>query len=108
MADMTATPSSYAPERAMVFVDAMNLYESLGALDINTNVDYYKLAMKLVEPRRRLIRCHVYTGAYDQSREPMKYAGQVKYFNKVQTMPFVMLKTRTLSAKGRRIHPEGR
>lgn len=90
----------YAPERAMVFVDAMNLYESLGALKINTNVDYHKFSLKLIEPHRRLIRCHVYTGAYDQAREPAKYAAQVRYFNKVQAMPFVMLKTRPLIYRG--------
>lgn len=84
------------PERAMVFIDAMNLYESLGALRLNPNVDYYKFGLKLAEAQRRLIRCHVYTGAYDQSREPTKYAAQMKYFNKVQAMSFVMLKTRPL------------
>lgn len=87
-------------ERAMVFVDAMNFYESLGALQINTNVDYYKFACKLAEPHRRMIRCHLYTGAYDQNREPAKYAGQVRYFNRVHTMPFVMLKTRPLVLRG--------
>ena len=30
----------------MVFVDAMNIYESLGALNLSTNVDYYKFALK--------------------------------------------------------------
>lgn len=89
-----------APERAMVFVDAMNLYESLGALKLNTNVEYYKFAGKLAEPHRRLIRCHVYTGAYDQAREPAKYAGQVRFFNQVHRMPFVMLKTRPLVLRG--------
>ena len=84
------------PERAMVFVDAMNIYESLGALKLNPNVDYYKFALKLVGAQRRLIRCHVYTGAYDQGREPQRYAAQVRYFNKVQAMSFVMLKTRPL------------
>lgn len=88
--------SMVMPERAMVFVDAMNLYESLGALRLNPNVDYYKFALKLAETHRRLIRCHVYTGAYDQSREPAKYTAQVRYFNRVQTMSFVMLKTRPL------------
>lgn len=89
-----------APERAMVFIDAMNLYESLGGLKINTNVDYYKFAAKLAGPHRRLIRCHVYTGAYDQTREPVKYAGQVKFFNRVHRMGFVTLKTRPLIFRG--------
>lgn len=93
-------PAVFAPERAMVFVDAMNIYESLGALNLNTNLDYYKFACKLAEPQRRLIRCHVYTGAYDQTREPARYAGQVRYFNKVQAMSFVMLKTRPLVLRG--------
>lgn len=88
------------PERAMVFIDAMNLYESLGELELNTNVDYYKFACKLAEPHRRLIRCHVYTGAYDQTREPARYSGQVRYFNKVQAMPFVTLRTRRLLLRG--------
>jgi len=93
---MAASAVMIAPERAMVFVDAMNLYESLGAAGINTNVDYNKLAMKLVGSQRRLIRCHVYTGAYDQGREPAKYAGQVRFFNRVHLMPFVTLKSRPL------------
>ena len=88
------------PERAMVFIDAMNLYESLGALGLNTNVDYYKFGLKLAEPQRRLIRCHVYTGAYDQARERTKYTAQVRYFNRVQGMSFVMLKTRPLILRG--------
>ena len=95
-------PVAMTPERAMVFIDAMNLYEGLGDLKkhidpmINTNVDCSKLAKKLVEAHRRLIRCHVYTGAYDQRREPEKYSPQVRFFNKVHQMPFVTLKTRPL------------
>lgn len=50
-------PPMIAPERAMVFIDLMNLYESMGDLSINTNLDYSKFAAKLVEPHRRLIRC---------------------------------------------------
>jgi len=69
------------PERVMVFIDAMNLYESLGkkGLNINTNIDFYKLACKLACPHRRLIRVHVYTGTYDQNRETAKYASQMKF-----------------------------
>ncbi len=95
-----ATQLPITPERAMVFVDLMNLYESLGALHVSTNVDYYKLACKLAEPHRRLIRCHVYTGAYGQMREPDKYAGQMKFFNRVHRMQFVTLKTRPLVLRG--------
>lgn len=89
-------PVAVTPERAMVFIDAMNFYEGLGDLKTNTNVDYSKLAKKLAEVHRRLIRCHVYTGAYDQRREPDKYAAQMRFFNKVHQMPFVTLKTRPL------------
>lgn len=88
------------PERAMVFIDLMNLYESLGNLKAKTDVDYHKLALKLAEPHRRLIRCHAYTGAYDQAREPDKYAAQVKFFNRIHGMPFVTLKTRPLLYRG--------
>jgi len=88
------------PERAMVFIDLMNLYESMGNLKINTNVEYSKFAVKLAEAKRRLIRCHLYTGAYDQAREPTKYAGQVRFFNRVHKMPFVTLKTRPLLYRG--------
>jgi hypothetical protein len=35
------------PEKAMVFIDAMNVYESLRALGVDTRLDYYKLAVKL-------------------------------------------------------------
>lgn len=91
-----STAPVITPERAMVFVDLMNLYESLRGLGVNTNVDYHKLALKLAEPRRRLIRCHVYTGAYDQTREPEKHKAQVKFFNRVHAMPFVTLRTRPL------------
>ena len=93
-------PVVYQQERAMVFVDAMNLYESLGGLNMATNVDYYKFAGKLAEAHRRLVRCYVYTGAYDQIREPARYAAQVRYFNRVHKMPFVTLKTRPLIARG--------
>lgn len=89
-------PAPMTPERAMVFIDLMNIYESMGELRMNTNVDYSKLAAKMVEAHRRLIRCHVYTGAYDQGREPIKYAGQVRFFNRVHRMPFVTLKNRPL------------
>jgi len=93
---MSMSMAPIAPERAMVFIDAMNLYESMGGLGINTNIDYYKLSLKLIGPQRRLIRCHVYTGAYDQRREPEKYAGQMRFFNRVHGMQFVTLKTRPL------------
>jgi uncharacterized LabA/DUF88 family protein len=93
-----ADPPGIVPERVMVFIDAMNLYESLGrkGLNINTNIDFYKLSCKLACPHRRLIRVHVYTGIYDQTREPAKYAAQMKFFSRVQRMPFVTLKTRPL------------
>lgn len=89
-------PLTTTPERAMVFIDLMNIYESMGELRMNTNVDYSKFAAKMAEAQRRLIRCHVYTGAYDQGREVIKYASQVRFFNRVHKMPFVMLKTRPL------------
>lgn len=95
-----AVVPSHPPERAMVFVDLMNVYESLGNLKVDTNIDYYKLALKLAGPQRRLIRRHVYTGAYDQAREPEKYSGQMKFFNRVHAMPFVTLKTRPLVSRG--------
>ena len=41
---------------------------------VDTKVDYYKFSLKLVGPQRRLIRAHVYTGAYDQVREPERHA----------------------------------
>ena len=47
------------PERAMAFIDLMNLYERLGQQGLNTNLDYYKFSSKMGEPHRRLIRCHV-------------------------------------------------
>jgi uncharacterized LabA/DUF88 family protein len=94
-----STVSVITPERAMVFIDLMNLYESLGALGVSTNVDYHKLALKLAESHRRLIRCYVYTGAYDQARDPDKYAAQVRFFNRVHAMPFVTLKTRPLLSR---------
>lgn len=93
-------PILLAPERAMVFIDLMNLYESLGQLKIDTNVDYYKFALKLAEPHRRLIRCYVYTGAYDQTREPDRYKGQVRFFNAVRRMSFVEVKARPLLFRG--------
>ncbi len=55
------------PEKAMVFIDAMNLYESLQGIGVDTKLDYYKFSLKLVGPQRRLIRAYVYTGAYDQA-----------------------------------------
>lgn len=95
-----ASMTLVTPERAMVFVDAMNLYESMGTQGINTNVDYNKIAGKLTGPSRRLIRSYVYTGSYDQARDPARYAGQVKFFNKIHQMPFVTLKTRPLLLRG--------
>lgn len=94
---MTTQPV-FAAEKAMVFIDAMNLYESLGpkGLKINTNIDYYKFASKIVGRQRRLIRVYVYTGTYDQTREPQKYAAQMRFISRVQQMPFVTLKTRPL------------
>jgi uncharacterized LabA/DUF88 family protein len=89
------------PEKVMVFIDAMNLYESLGALRIRPSIDYHKFACKLAGMHRRLIRVHVYTGAYDQTREPQKYADQMRFFNRVNQMPFTTLKTRPLIRRGR-------
>ncbi len=80
----------------MVFIDLMNLYKSLENVRVDTNIDYHKLARKVAGAHRRLIRCYVYTGAYDQTREPEKYAAQVRFFNRVHRMPFVTLKTRPL------------
>jgi uncharacterized LabA/DUF88 family protein len=91
-----SNPPGMVPERVMVFIDAMNLYESLKSLNINTNIDIHKLSCKLSCLHRRLIRVHVYTGIYDQTREPDKYAAQMRFFNQVQRMPFVTLKTRPL------------
>ncbi|MGD0216500.1 MAG: NYN domain-containing protein [Desulfobaccales bacterium] len=94
-------PPGIVPERVMVFIDAMNLYESLGrkGVNINTNIDFHKLACKLACPHRRLIRVHVYTGTYDQTREPAKYAAQMRFFSRVQHMPFVTLRSRPLLSR---------
>lgn len=35
-----AVVPSHPPERAMVFVDLMNVYESLGNLKVDTNIDF--------------------------------------------------------------------
>ncbi len=96
---MSSVPAT-TPDRAMVFIDLMNVYESLASLKTNTNIDYHKLSQKLAEPHRRLIRCHVYTGSYDQAREPDKYAAQMRFINRVHGMPFVTLKTRPLLLRG--------
>ncbi len=92
----------------MVFIDAMNLYEGLQDIGVDTKLDYYKFSLKLVGPQRRLIRAHVSTGAYDQVREPEKYAQQMKFFNKVHRMPFVTLKTRPAHRPRRNVSSEGR
>ncbi len=84
----------------MVFIDAMNLYESLQAMGADTKLDYHKFSLKLAGNHRRLIRSYVYTGSYEQTRDPDKYKQQMKFFNKVHAMPFVMLKTRPLMARG--------
>lgn len=96
------TSPAMAPERAMVFIDAMNLYESLGVkgLKIKTDIDYYKFACKLASPHRRLIRAYVYTGTYEQTQNPQRYAAQMRFINKVQQMSFVTLKTRPLISRG--------
>ena len=83
-------------ENAIVFIDAMNLYEGLRVAGINTNIDYNKFGNKLVGQSRRLVRCYLYTGAYDQAKAPDKYASQMRFFNKVHRMTFVTLKTRPL------------
>ncbi len=93
-------PVVFAPEKAMVFIDLMNLYESLASEKLNPSLDYHKFSLKLVGAQRRLIRTHAYTGAYDQAREPAKYKAQVRFFNKVHQMPFVTLKTRPLIYRG--------
>jgi hypothetical protein len=69
------------PEKAMVFIDAMNLYESLQDLGAETKLDYHKFSLKLAGKEKRLIRTYVYTGAYDQTREAEKYKQQMKFFN---------------------------
>ena len=88
---MTTQPV-FAPEKAMVFIDAMNLYESLGpkGLKINTNIDYYKFASKIAGPQRRLIRVYVYTGTYDQTREPQKYSAQMRFISRFSKCPSLL------------------
>ena len=61
------------PERVMIFIDGNNLYYGLRDTIGKTNIDLTKLAKKLCDKNRKLIRTYYYNAPLDRKHNKKKY-----------------------------------
>lgn len=77
--------------RVMTFIDGSNLYHSLKAEFSRTDLRFEKLCEKLAGDRR-LVRNYYYNAAVDQSKEPIRYKDQQRFFQTIETLPYFELR----------------
>ena len=77
-------------ERVVIYIDGSNLYHSLKFIYGRIDVDFEKLATKLIG-NRQLIRIYYYNAPVNADEEPEKYRNQQKFFERLQTIDYLRL-----------------
>ncbi len=75
------------PERVAIFIDGANLLHGLMESFNNINVDFERLARKLLNGRD-LVRVYYYTALPNQTLEPARYSRQQKFIDALQRKPY--------------------
>ena len=76
------------PEKVNIYIDGSNLYHTLRSDTGRADIDFGKLAAKLVG-NRRLVRIYYYNAPVDQTKEPEKYRGQQKFFQALRDIDYL-------------------
>ena len=74
-------------EKVNIYIDGSNLYHTLRSGTGRIDIDFGKLAAKLVG-NRRLVRIYYYNAPVDQAKEPEKYRGQQKFFQALRDIDY--------------------
>lgn len=86
--------------RVCFFIDGSNLYHGLKAHCGKTNIDFYKLCLKLCGDRQ-LIRIYYYNAPVNKDDNEEMYKKQQKFFEGLRRTPYLQL---TLGRLERRNH----
>lgn len=78
-------------DRIMIFIDGSNLYHSLKSHFKRTDLDIGRFCTKILD-RRRLIRIYYYNAKVGIKEEPERYRDQQKFFNSVETIPYLEMR----------------
>ena len=73
--------------RVNVYIDGSNLYHTLRSVAGRIDVDFSRLAAKLVV-NRRLVRVYYYNAPVDQTKEPERYGSQQKFFQALRGIDY--------------------
>ena len=74
-------------ERVTIYIDGSNLYHALRNVIGRVDVDFGRLAAKLVG-KRRLVRIYYYNAPVDQTREAQRYGTQQKFFQALRSIDY--------------------
>jgi len=88
----------YPNERVQVFIDQSNLYKVVEKAYPGHQLDYKKLAMKLVG-RRKLVRINIYVSTLNPEWDSEPSKAQERFISALIDVPFVTVKTRLLRYK---------
>lgn len=66
-------------EKVSVYIDGSNLYHSLKDMTNRTDLDFSKFTAKLIG-NRKLVRAYYYNAPVDQTKEPLRYRDQQRFF----------------------------
>jgi uncharacterized LabA/DUF88 family protein len=86
-------------DKVAVYIDGSNLYHSLKSHIGRTNLDFGKLAAKLVA-NRRLVRVYYYNAPLDQTREPTQYREQQRFFQALRHVDYLEIRLGRLVYRG--------
>lgn len=86
-------------DKVAVYIDGSNLYHSLRQQIGHTNLDFGRLAAKLVASRR-LVRVYYYNAPLDQAREPQRYKEQQRFFQALRHVDYLEVRLGRLVYRG--------
>jgi len=78
-------------ERVCIFIDGSNFYYGLKYNFGRTDIDFYKLSLKLCGIRK-LIRTYYYNAPRNKEDDEEKYKAQQRFFDALQKTPYLELK----------------
>ncbi len=85
--------------KTIIFIDGSNLYHSLKGLNSRTDLNFESFCRKLCAGRS-LVRIYYYNAPVDQTKEPIRYKDQQKFFSQMRRVPYLELKLGRLIYRG--------
>lgn len=78
-------------ERVSIYIDGSNLYHSLKRIAGRTDLDFAKF-IALLQGSRRLVRAYYYNAPVDQTKEPLRYRDQQRFFQALRNVNYLELR----------------